>query len=282
MALFASSDNPQVNNEEINKNQYLTKNPNTASDANTSWMGQSSDSSPSGSNRNIAQSQPNPPSQVSNGTVLGSIASGSMPNFISAPTQDQLRAYGQSRGVNLNDSTLNYWNPQKWEELKQRGRELQPGTDGSWYANKFLSNEEQFTGGAHQTAMNMWGFDPAEQGNANASNPLMALLQQLLGGANQKQYAQPYDPHAGNKSSGIGINPNGMYTGGGVVPKVMDNGGSLIGYNGNTGITGGLPTGNGSGVSMLGYDPGAMSFLGGGVIDPITGVRRNPRPGEPQ
>jgi len=70
MALFSSQD------EQPQRNQYLTANPNTNTNANTSWMSPS-DSTGNNSNVNpIAQTQPNPPSQVSNGTALGSIAQG--------------------------------------------------------------------------------------------------------------------------------------------------------------------------------------------------------------
>ena len=72
MALFS---NPQ-GEERPRENQYLQANPATQPNANTSWMSPSSGDSGSPGVSNIAQSQPNPPSQVSNGTMLGSIAQG--------------------------------------------------------------------------------------------------------------------------------------------------------------------------------------------------------------
>ena len=52
------------------QNQYLTGNPSTNNNANTNWMGSASTTRTPG---NIVQAQPNPPSRVSNGTMLGSI-----------------------------------------------------------------------------------------------------------------------------------------------------------------------------------------------------------------
>ena len=263
MALFSSADQVPKTSQNPQQNQYLQADPNTKSDANTSWMNPTGNTGFNGGNQNAAQAQANPPSQVSNGTMLGSVASGNaMPSFgAAAPSREQLMQYSQSRGGNqLNDSSLNYWSdPNKWNELRQRGMQLQPGTDGSWYANKFLGNAEEFTGGAHQTAMNMWGFDPAEQSNnAGGNNQLMMLLQQLLGGGVGNQVnrgAQPYDPHAGKVN----------------MPQQM-------GYappNGNGGFN---PNHGGE----LAVESPTSYFGGGGIIDPATGQRRQPRLGEPQ
>lgn len=78
------SNNPY--DQSINKNQYLTGNPSTQSDANTVWMNPSDASkntgiSGGGGASNISQQQPNPPSQVSNGTMLGSIAAGNVGQY---------------------------------------------------------------------------------------------------------------------------------------------------------------------------------------------------------
>jgi hypothetical protein len=82
MALMdQQSNNPY--DQTINKNQYLTGDPNTQNNANTVWMNPSQGSNTTGINggggfNNVAQQQPNPPSQVSNGTMLGSIAAGNV------------------------------------------------------------------------------------------------------------------------------------------------------------------------------------------------------------
>ena len=78
------SNNPY--DQSINKNQYLTGNPSTQSNANTVWMDQSQKTDNSGISglgfsSNISQQQPNPPSQVSNGTMLGSIAAGNVGQY---------------------------------------------------------------------------------------------------------------------------------------------------------------------------------------------------------
>ena len=78
------------------------------------------------------------------------------PTFGTSVTADDIRNYYNQRGVTPNSTSPDYW-ASKWGELVNRGKELQPGTDGTWYANKFLSNAEEFTGGAVQTAQNMWG-----------------------------------------------------------------------------------------------------------------------------
>lgn len=75
----------QDNSGQPNQNQYLQGNPSTNNNANTNWM------MPEGTNwqgnsgggwgNNAAQMQPNPPSQVSNGTMLGSLANGSSSMF---------------------------------------------------------------------------------------------------------------------------------------------------------------------------------------------------------
>lgn len=79
MALY-SSFLGNVDSQQPQQNQYLTGNPTTQMGANTDWMNQGSGidmSKNSGFNGgNISQTQSNPPSQVSNGTMLGSIAAG--------------------------------------------------------------------------------------------------------------------------------------------------------------------------------------------------------------
>lgn len=266
MALF---DSMQQNSEQPQRNQYLQDNPATQDNANTSWMSPSDSSG--GNTKSVAQSQPNPPSQVSNGTMLGSIAQGSGSGMFgtTAPSRDQLSQYSQGRGSQFGDSSLNYWsNPQKWQELVQRGQQLQPGSDGSWYANKFLSNAEEFTGGAHQTAMNMWGSDPAQQNNSQQGG-LMALLQQLLGGGGQqgpqgpRQQDLQYNQYAGKggsigggspmQGSLIGATPAGNNAMQGSLPG---NPGSMIGQN--TGVTGGMISG----------DPQPLGRQQMGLLDP--------------
>lgn len=207
MALF-DSDNPKTD-QYPQQNQYLQGNPGVSPNANTCWTRPASGNTGVNGNANPARQASPLPSETNNGTMLGSMSSGGggisnsvMPSFNRPPSQDELRQYAQGRGGQFTDSSLGYWsNPSKWNELMQRGRELQPGTDGSWYANKFLSNAEEFTGGAHQTAMNMWGFDPAQQGGSgNGNMQLLALLQSLLGGNKgsipDRGYANKYDPHA--------------------------------------------------------------------------------------
>ena len=237
MGLFGSPQQAQKTDQKPQQNQYLTANPATDNNANTNWMSPSDSTGNSGGN-SVAQSQPNPPSQVSNGTMLGSIAqgnSGGMNFGTSAPTRDQLLQFSQGKGSQFGDSSLNYWsNPNKWSELVNRGRELQPGSDGSWYANKFLNNAEEFTGGAHQTAMNMWGYDPAEQGN-NQQGGLMSLLQQLLGGGGQMNNGPRQQDMKYNQYAGKNLPPT---------PGAIGGNASMIGQNGNTGITGGMIKGN--------------------------------------
>lgn len=63
------------------ENQYLTGNPSTDNNAQTSWMNPDSSSEGGWNTGNIAQQQSNPPSQVSNGTMLGSIAAGNSNSF---------------------------------------------------------------------------------------------------------------------------------------------------------------------------------------------------------
>lgn len=253
MALF---DSMEQDNQQPQKNQYLQSDPNTDANANTSWMSPSDNTGKSSGN--VAQSQPNPPSQVSNGTMLGSIAQGNSGGGMfgtTAPSRDQLSQYSQGRGSQFGDSSLNYWsNPQKWQELVQRGQQLQPGSDGSWYANKFLSNAEEFTGGAHQTAMNMWGSDPAEQ-QGGGNNQLMMLLQQLLGGQQQgpqgpRQQDLEYNQYKQN-------------------PQQM-------GYNGNTGIAGSLNNGSipqQTNASMIGQNSGNAGGMIGGQ-QPVLPVQQ--------
>ena len=271
MALF---DSMQQNSDQPQRNQYLTDNPATNDNANTSWMTPSD--STGGNTKSVAQSQPNPPSQVSNGTALGSIAQGNGSGMFgtTAPSRDQLAQFSQEKGSQFGDSSLNYWsNPQKWQELVQRGQQLQPGSDGSWYANKFLNNAEEFTGGAHQTAMNMWGMDPAQQQGNGQSGNLMMMLQQLLsGGGNSgpqgpRQQDLQYNQYAGKGNpQQMGYNPGTPQSG-----AVNSSGNSsMIGVsNGNTGITGGMIGGSPQPIQPMQPSQGLIDpSRYGGVADP--------------
>ena len=82
-------------------------------------------------------------------------------------TPDGVRAYFQSRGVTPYDSSPDYW-ARKWQEF---------GRNDPEYYQRFLSNAEEFTGGAAQTARAM-GWQPRASGGSQ-SGGLGAILQLL-------------------------------------------------------------------------------------------------------
>lgn len=113
------------------RNQYLTGNPSTQPEANTLWMDQSQRSENTGITGgggmpNISQQQPTPPSQVPNGTMLGSIAAGNVGQYMPG-------GYDQAK---FNDPSLGT------STKYQVGRILSkypPGPDGLRAASQELS-----------------------------------------------------------------------------------------------------------------------------------------------
>lgn len=154
-------------------------------------------------------------------------------NFTSQPSVDQINQYYASRGVAPQGNSAQYW-ASKFPELAARGRELQPGTDGTWYFNKFLSNAEEFTGGPAQTAMAMWG----------TTNPT-AANDPSFGPRNMNQGAQPYNPYAPKSNNGNASGQASAYFNNHNVQPTGQTDGTLLGttmtggMNQNTGINGG-------------------------------------------
>lgn len=88
---------------------------------------------------------------------------------------DIIRQFFNDRGVSPFSTSPDYW-AGKWKEWGWKDPE---------YFKKFLSNAEEFTGGSHQTAMNMWGNDPAQQQQQQGMGMfqnLIPLIMQLLQG----------------------------------------------------------------------------------------------------
>ena len=287
MALFDSMNN---DSQQPQKNQYLQSNPNTDANANTSWM---SPSDSTGNNSgNVAQSQPNPPSQVSNGTMLGSIAQGNGGGMQQSNNPNQW-IDNELKSVNSTDDP-NYW----YKVIAQHGDTNNPAAMDYW-----KDRIRRGDGSSLVASGQLQKFQDSGSGNDQQSQ-LMQLLQQLLGGGQgnmqQSRGAMPYNQYAGQKlpsfggaqpSSMIGVGNTGI-TGGMIGGQPMPqqplttgptNAGSISSgpgqfSNGNIGISGGSFIG----MSPRLIDPSQMSYLGGGQIDPVTGQRRNPLPGEPQ
>lgn len=70
-------------------------------------------------------------------------------------SKEWVQQYYDSRGVKPRDTSVQYW-ADKWNEFGQKDPE---------YYQRFLSNAEEFTGGAAQTAKAMWGIDPSSGGS---------------------------------------------------------------------------------------------------------------------
>lgn len=194
------------------QNQYLTGNPATQPEANTSWMNPT-DTSGGGLTGNIAQTQPNPPSQVSNGTMLGSIAAGNVGQFMPG-------GYDQNK-----------WNdPNKHDPKYDVGRILSkypPSTAGLQAAMNELSPlgykmagkdtiigpdgvpiDVGFSFGSGQGSTWQWnpkdnqqmpGNSMLQQGNNNPSgqNNLMNMIWQALQQQRQIQGNQQFNPTGG-------------------------------------------------------------------------------------
>lgn len=109
MALFNDTEQPQ-------RNQYLQANPSAKPDANTGWMGPSNISGNVGAGGftggNISQMQSNPPSQVQNGTALGSIAQGG--------------GFQQPQNQVGHDGTFNGMNREQWRDKWMSSGRMSP------------------------------------------------------------------------------------------------------------------------------------------------------------
>src|SRR5215475_2383947 len=241
--------------------------------ANTSWMNSTVSFDPSKASPNtginggatppsaVQNNQPSPPSQVSNGTMLGSIAAGNYPS--QAPLGfDQAKWNDPNAG-----NSLKYQVGRMAaagvpiEQIAQNVGAKVIAPDKIQYPDGFVADIYYDYGGPNQrvqyTDVTPQGqYNPAPNQSGSLINPQMSqnnmmnqIYQAML--ARRQQIARQ------------GYNPSG----GDIAPPV-------VAYQPNTGYQ---PISYGS---MIGS--GNMYYPGGGVYDPITGTTRAPRPGEPQ
>lgn len=291
MALYNNYDS-MLGTQQPQQNQYLTGNPATQPNANTLWMDQSQTSPTTGINggggiSNISQQQSNPPSQVSNGTMLGSIAAGNVGTYMPGG-YDQAKfndpANANSTKYQVGRILSKY--PPGPEGLQAASQELSAlgisviGKDkiklpdgttvdvGFSFSDPNAQHNWQYNWsgplGSQQGNMpgnSMFGM---QQGNNQFSqNNMMNQIWQALQARRYKFSDQQFNPSGGyvppsgntGVSGQIGMNPQPQFN----IPSLL-------------GLFGGSEWSN---------DPHRMYF-GGGVYDPATGMTRQPRYGEPQ
>ena len=172
MNLGAASQRPQ-------QNQYLTANPATSNNANTNWMGSASTTRAPG---NISQAQPNPPSRVSNGTMLGSIGN-SQQTQSGNVGQYMPQGYDQGKWNDPNKNSPKYVigrilskYPPNSQGLQAAAPELQSlgyrvdGKDGIIDPNGVRIDVGQAFSAAGTSGMGNWWWNP--QGENSFNTPI--------------------------------------------------------------------------------------------------------------
>lgn len=306
MALFnPTSFLPQIKPQ---VNQYLTGDPLVKESAQTDWMDPAkANAGLSTTPKNIAVGEHDPtvtmpaqpatgvsPTNTQPGTALGAITAGS-------PVGTYMPGgYGQTKWDDPNKHDPKY-------DLGRILSQYQPGSDGfrqaqdelmrtgmigSFGKDGFTLNDKSGYGGHYIDVGNSFGdpnanhswqwldkFNDGRPGNSPASsNSFMSFLQSLFGNAggpysgNNTQWVRPT---AGNSP----YNPMGQV--GTPNPDWRWRG------NPNTGVAGGIDRSQGLGIGpSSGYsslqgmgmnpDPSIMSYLSSGLIDPLTGLPRQP------
>lgn len=233
-----------LNQQQPQQNQYLTGNPSTDPNAQTTWMNENADwqkyQNDWTSGTNLNQSQPTTPPQ--NGTFLGSIAAGNVGQYMP-------QGYDQNKWNDPNKHDPKYdigrilsKYPPNEQGLQAAGPELEKLGFRLAGKDKIVGPDghpvdvgQGFSGAAEKGGMGNWWWNPSfvegqQNGNAMQQQPnFLQMIMQLFGGGMQQQ-PQSAMPMPRQMERMSPYNP----TGGVVAPSQMSP---------NTGITGGMNLG---------------------------------------
>lgn len=314
MALMPFDQQNYFDVQQPNENQYLTGNPSTQNGANTDWMDAGTDWTKYGGWSNGAgSSQTNTPPP--SGTALGTIGSG---GGLFAGGQSYLQP-GQMPGMtNLGNGVFGSSYTAPGQGMQQQGT-TQAGGLGQYTPEGYdigkLNDPANANSTKYQVGRILSNFPPGPEGLQQAAPQLAALGITVLGrdkirlpdGTTADVGRAFSDP---NSTKAWQYNWSGLDNGGGGGFQGGPAQGNPFQSFMNPGLNfggGGGPMQGGGGNNFMHmlyqmmqrqrnqgggqmFNPigggfgngGGQMYLGGGVIDPITGQRRNPRPGEPQ
>jgi len=283
-----------MNMQRPQENQYLQSNPATDPNANTSWMDPTQTNPNSGFSGMGSIGGANPVSgPVSgNGTALGAISAGGM----AQPQSQAPLGFDQTKWNDPNQGTSNKYiagrmaaEGKSIEEIAQRLGAKVISPDAIQFPDGFIADLWYDYGGPNQRVQYTQvpgagsSFDGRNDGTQGTSIGSFMNKGQNAGGMNSNQNMQQFmnqlmqqvfAAKQGQRDRFL----KGPNQSGGFVPPT----GGFSGYESGMPPSGLAQTPAFSmGEGRL-PNPEERLYFGGGIIDPVTGVRRQPRPGEPQ